>query len=67
MFLSTMAPFCKLLLHGIVLGNQREVSEIETQEKRQLESTLQESKDFKVALKTRGESGLLFTCNLHNP
>lgn len=51
----------------MLLGNQREVYKIETQEKRQLKLTLYESKDFKIALKTRGESELLFTCNLHNP
>ena len=53
MFLSTMALFCKLLLHGTLLGNQREVCRIGTQERRQLEGILDRSKDFKVALKAR--------------
>ena len=53
MFLSSMALFCKLLLRGTLLGNQREVYRIGTQERRQLEVILDRGKDFKVALKAR--------------
>lgn len=52
MFLSIMATFCKLLLHGMLLGNQRDVYRLETQEKLQLVLVLYESKDFKDVLKT---------------
>lgn len=69
MFLSTMAPFCKLFLHGILLGNQREVSEIETQEKRQLESTLQIAKILRLLSRPEGNRGyyLHAICITHEP
>lgn len=50
MSLSTMSTSCKLLLHDMLLGNQRDVFRFETQEKLQL---LLESEDFKDALKTQ--------------